>query len=131
MQSVPCLHATNDNKSEYIHYAGFCCLEKKGGIWEINPPILLPFNIFFFHFKLQNLKFEAFKETEISFVAFLIVNFYNVPLETTLHKARLLNESFLRGHLKTLHGFSLHERASVECTKNKRLPHIGQAEQPG
>lgn len=77
------------------------------------------------------MKFEAFKETEISFVAFLIVNFYNVPLETILHKARLLNESLLRGHLKTLHGFSLHERVSVECTKNKWLPHIGQAEQPG
>lgn len=28
MKSVPCLHAADDNKSEYIHYAGFCCLEK-------------------------------------------------------------------------------------------------------
>lgn len=28
MQSVPWLKASNNNKSEYIHYACFCCLEK-------------------------------------------------------------------------------------------------------
>ena len=68
---------------------------KKQGIWEINPPILLPFNIFF-HFKLQNWKFEVFKETVISFVAFLIVNFlYYVIRNHTLQKAQVLNESFL------------------------------------
>lgn len=120
------LKASKDNKSEYIHYACFCCLEKIRHLGN-KPPILLPFNIFF-HFKLQNWKFEVFKETEISFVVFFIVNFlYYVIRNHTLQKAQVLNESFLWGHSKTLHDVSLYERASVACTKNKQSLHKGQA----